>query len=259
MSGRRIVTQPCPLVYRYDGGLAGFYACVFEAVYLRQMPVDIVPESEAQTGLIPEKWVPTDPQRAVRVREGIARNIAARALELTETVFLSCMPHREMALLRFLILGFQEGRRVVDRLSHPVVAPLLKAEGHLQREKHLLLGFVRFAEHEGKLFATISPKNFVLPFMAEHFADRYAHETFMIYDKTHGAALVHESGNGHCELVQVEAFEAPAPDARELQFQALWKRFYKTIGIAERENLRCRMGHMPKRYWANMTEMRELV
>lgn len=259
MSGRRIVTQPCPLMYRYDGGLAGFYTCVFEAVYLRQMPVDIVSEADGQPGLIPEKWIAPDPQRALRVREGIARNISPRALELTETVFLSCMPHREMALLRFLLLGFQEGDKVLERLSHPEVAPLLKAERHLQGEKHLLLGFVRFEEHEGKLFATISPKNFVLPFMAGHFADRYTQETFMIYDKAHGAALVHESGQARCELVQAEAFEAPMPGERELRFQALWKQFYKTIGIAERENPRCRMGHMPKRYWANMTEMKEFL
>ncbi|HML47085.1 MAG TPA: TIGR03915 family putative DNA repair protein, partial [Clostridia bacterium] len=235
------------------------YTCVFEAVYLRQMPVDILAETEAQGGLIPEKWVATDNQRALRVREGIARNISPRALELTETVFLSCMPHREMALLRFLLLGFQEGARVLERLSHPEVAPLLKAEGHLLGEKHLLLGFVRFAENEGKLFATISPKNFVLPLMAGHFADRFTQETFMIYDQTHGAALIHEGGQARCELVKVEAFEAPEPDERELRFQALWKQFYKTIGIAERNNPRCRMGHMPKRYWVHMTEMKELL
>ena len=32
------------------------------------------------------------------------------------------------------------------------------------------------------------------------------------------------------------------------------RRFYDTIAIRERENPRCRMTHMPKRYWGTMTE-----
>ena len=33
------------------------------------------------------------------------------------------------------------------------------------------------------------------------------------------------------------------------------RRFYDTIAIRERENPRCRMNHMPKKYWKNMVEM----
>ena len=50
----------------------------------------------------------------------------------------------------------------------------MKAERHLRQEAHLLCGFVRFSDHQGKLLAAISPKNFVLPLMAPHFADRYS-------------------------------------------------------------------------------------
>ncbi|MEG2653524.1 MAG: DUF4130 domain-containing protein, partial [Ruthenibacterium sp.] len=39
--------------------------------------------------------------------------------------------------------------------------------------------------------------------------------------------------------------------------RALWQRFYQTISIAARENPKCRMTHMPKRYWENMLEVRE--
>ena len=45
--------------------------------------------------------------------------------------------------------------------------------------------------------------------------------------------------------------------AEELRYRVLWKRFYKTIAIAARENPRCRMTHCPKRYWENMLEMED--
>ena len=52
----------------------------------------------------------------------------------------------------------------------------------------------------------------------------------------------------------MEHFSLEEPDETERQFRALWKQFYHTIGIEGRYNPKCRMTHMPKRYWENMTE-----
>ena len=37
---------------------------------------------------------------------------------------------------------------------------------------------------------TITPKNYVLPFLKEHFCSRLMNETFLIFDRTHKAAPV---------------------------------------------------------------------
>ena len=37
----------------------------------------------------------------------------------------------------------------------------------------------------------------------------------------------------------------------------LWKTFFKTVAIKERENLKCQRNFMPKRYWENMIEMED--
>ena len=39
-----------------------------------------------------------------------------------------------------------------------------------------------------------------------------------------------------------------------MTYRRLWRRFYDTIAIRERENPRCRMTNMPKRFWGTMTE-----
>ena len=47
------------------------------------------------------------------------------------------------------------------------------------------------------------------------------------------------------------------PDEREANYRLLWKRFYDSIAIKERENPRLRMNNMPKRYWNTMTEFQD--
>ena len=40
----------------------------------------------------------------------------------------------------------------------------------------------------------------------------------------------------------------------EKHYQSLWQAFYQSITIESRFNPKCRMSHMPKRFWTNLTE-----
>lgn len=239
-------------VYLYDGSLSGFYCCVLESVYSHALPRAVAPEGEDQLCMFHRKSILTDQAKAARVRASIPRKISARALELVEAVFLSCLEEKEMALLRFLLLGYQTGGRVTNMLSHPDVCPVLAAERHMMGERHLLTGFIRFADYGEGLAATITPKNFVLPFLAGHFIARFPKEDFLIFDKTHKAALIYQGGKA--EIIPVDEMTLPEVPPEEARYQAMWKTFYNTIAIEARYNPKCRMTHMPKRYWGNMTE-----
>lgn len=257
MPGRQPVVHPVDQVYQYDGGLAGFYSCVHASVYRRQLPLDIQAQDCAPESLLPVTWIETDLQQAGKVRHALSDKVSPQAQELVETVFLSCLEHKELAMLRFMLLAFGQGPTVMDMLQHPDVSRLLKAQRHLGGEAHLLKGFIRFSDYGGQLVATIKPKNFVLPFLAEHFAQRLSGEDYLIYDKTHRAALIKTGGEQ--QLVKMGDLQLREPDSDEERYRALWKRFYHTIAIKARENPRCRMTHMPKRYWSEMTEMQELL
>lgn len=241
------------VIYLYDGTFEGFLSCVYESVYSREMPLDIQPMHDAPPTLFLQRMVETQPEYAARVFASIPKKIGDTAAELVQTVFLSCARDKEMKLLRFLLFGYKNGMRTMQMLAHPLVTPLLTAQLSLKNEVHLLLGFVRFADYDGALVSVITPKNYVLPFLKEHFCSRFAQENFMIFDKTHGAALVWQ--NGTAEIISLEALELPEITEDEAAYRALWKRFYDTVAIAARENPRCRMTHMPKRYWENMVEM----
>ncbi|NLV59292.1 MAG: DNA metabolism protein [Clostridiales bacterium] len=255
MPGFKLVMEPRDEVYLYDGSLAGFYCCVHTCVYDHAMPTAIQPQEEAQQSLLPSRRIPTNRDQALRVREAIIREVCPRALELCEHVFLSCMEKKELALLQFLRLSFAQGPQIAESYADPLVSPLLKAEKYLLREAHLLCGFIRFADHEGTLLATISPKNFVLPRLAPHFMDRYSQETLLIYDRTHRVVLL--CTQSRWELLACETIDLPQYSQEELFYQALWSRFYQTIAIRERENPICRRNLLPMRYWENMVEMRD--
>ncbi|OQB14533.1 MAG: hypothetical protein BWY15_01042 [Firmicutes bacterium ADurb.Bin193] len=240
------------LIYRYDGSFEGFLCCVFESYEKNEIPRDIVSDF-SQTSLIFEKNIDTDLQKAQRVLKAIPKRMGAAALTFIKEAFLTCLPKKELYMLLFLRKGFTHGASVMNMLADDVVNKLFKAVRHLSREVHLLKGFVRFSDYGGALAAQIEPKNFVLPLLSEHFCGRYPEETFLIHDKTHSAALIYKPYR--CEIIPASDFVLPEACEAETVFRELWRLFYKTIEVEGRHNPKCRMSHMPKRYWKHMTEL----
>ena len=189
------------VIYLYDGSFEGLLCCVHESVYTHELPVDIQPEEAAQPTLFRQKYIAADEEKAARVYDSIPRKISPDAAALVQCVFLSCIPGKELAILRFLLLGYRRGRQTMYLLSHTAVQPMLAARQNLLNEAHLLKEFLR--------------------------------------------------------IISLNTLELPPATAEELRYRVLWKRFYKTIAIAARENPRCRMTHCPKRYWENMLEMED--
>lgn len=255
MPGYKPIEQPGYIRYLYDGSFSGFFCCVHESVYARELPMAICPAGSAQPSMWPEKQIETNENLAQKVFLSIRKKISPRVSELIENVYFSCMEEKEIFMLRFLQRAFSVGAKITNMLGDADVAPLLRAELHLLRESHLLLGFVRFSDNSGALTATITPKNFVLPYIANHFISRFYKEDFMIYDKTHKAALIYQ--NQKKQIIHADGLTPPPVTADEQYYRSLWKQFYDTISIAARENPKCRMTHMPKRFWENMVEMQD--
>ncbi len=240
------------LIYRYDGSFDGFLCCVHESVYARELPDDIFSPADGQLSLFGHKYIETDMEKAARVADSVPQRISIDALDFLRRAFMTCLERKEHYMLRFMLLGYRYGGRVMDMLTNEVVSRLAKAVQSLGGEAHLLSGFIRFSIHGEVMAARITPKNFVLPLLAPHFAARYPCENFLIYDKTHEAVLLHERGASCIKFV--ESFELPKPTEEEKKYRRLWRMYYDTIAVEGRYNPKCRMTHMPKRFWNNMTE-----
>lgn len=241
------------VVYLYDGTFQGLLTCVFESFSCKELPMHIYTQEECELSLFTAKWVDTDEEKARRVWESIPKKISTRARQLVLQSFYTCLPDKERHILDFLRLGYAAGSSVTERITDERVFVLQKAVKHLLNEAHLLKGFLRFSIHGNVMVGVIEPKNYALSLIAEHFCNRYPEESFLIYDKTHKQALVYQSYQA--VILQLDSFEIPKGGEEELRYQRLWQRFYDAVGVEGRYNPKCRMTHMPKRYWGNMVEM----
>ncbi len=241
------------IVYSYDGSFKGLMTCVYESFYSREVPNNIVNCNQGQGTFFEVKEIVTDSKKAKRVMKAISEKISGEAMTFVYHAYLTCLYDREAHILNFLYLGFKCGRKVMRMLSDETVFTLNKAVNHLLNETALLRGFVRFSDFGGGLVATIEPKNNVLPILKYHFLSRYPQGFFLIHDKTNSLLLIADSGKSR--IISVDGFTPPSAESDELRYRALWKRFYDTIAVEGRENPKCRMSHMPKRYWAQLTEM----
>lgn len=244
------------IVYRYDGSWQGFLCCVYESVYQKTLPFAVLALDEPCLTLFPERFVDSDTEKARRVSASFSKKLGFGARELVMQAFLCDQPNKELAILRFLLLGYQVGPQVMAMLGHPDVAPVRRMEQQVTHEAHQFTGFVRFADYGEFLGASIAPKSYVLPLLRAHFCQRYPEENFIIYDRTHRAALIYQEHKaGYAQLAQPPAF--PPVSEAEARFQALWKQFYKTIAIEARKNPKVRAAHCSKRYWPDMLELQD--
>ncbi len=243
------------VIYVYDGTFDGMMCCVFESVYKKEMPYEIFSEDNYVPSMFSFKNIETDKQKAVRVYNSIVEKMGDFALDLVQTMFLSCVKTKEMSILKFMLFGYKNKMDAVKMMANKNVTPMLITHKAVKSEAHHFKGFVRFTDYNGALVAFISPKNFVLPYLKTYFCVRYRDDNFMIYDKTHKVALIYEKGKA--EIVAIENLEVPQIDEEEQRFRDMWVEFYKTVAIAARVNPKCRMTNMPKRYWANMLEVKD--
>lgn len=248
MSDGRTVRQSGD-VYAYDGSFDGLMCCVFESFDKKENPAGILPHDHT---LLPVRHIATDPEKAERVKRSIPLKLGREAAELIKRAYLSDAEDKETAILRYMRLGYAVGEKIRYMLTDPAVDRIQKLALYVGHEKGLLVEFIRFSDYGGALVAQIDPNNYVLPLLSAHFLTRYPNEKIMIYDHTHAMALV--CMEGRSAIIPVDELELPEPSEEEIKYRKLWRLFYDTVEVKERHNEKCRMSHMPKRYWKNMTE-----
>ena len=127
-----------------------------------------------------------------------------------------------------------------------------------EAESHHLLGFLRFSELEnGVLFATIHPKNNVLPVLGEHFTDRLPMENFLIYDEVRRLAIIHKAGK-HYLIADASTLNQDIIkrySEKELEYRRLWCAFFDSIAIDTRKNPALQQQNIPKRFWKDTVEL----
>ncbi len=200
-------------------------------------------------------------KKAIAVENLIKRHLGYNAYWHIYHAILSEASDKGDAVLGAMLAArkLSDSKKIMEHLSHPKVHKVFELSRKVSNEAHYYQEFVRFSELDnGILFSQIEPRSQILTCIGDHFSNRFPLENWMIYDKTHKTFLVHQEKQPWMLVLNEE------PDAKVLQrvsereamYVKLWKEFFHSIAIKERESYERQRQHMPLRYRGNVTEFK---
>ena len=257
------------IIYVCEDSLTGIFSGIYE-VWKRKMTAE---EADLEVGDSFERrlfceyiFCKAEERKALAVIRMIQKNLGADVYEKISYALLSADRRKAEMVFRAMLEAKKLSRkdRLMEHLGNEAVRAVFGMYRQVANEAHHYKGFVRFRELKNKtLFAKIEPKHAVLPCIAEHFADRFPQENWVIYDKTHEVFLIHEKGKRYYFLQQYMCMKGDSGSAQnitggfseeEMDYEALWKEFVQSISVAERENRALQNQNLPLRFRTNLVE-----
>lgn len=138
--------------------------------------------------------------------------------------------------------------------SDPAFFHIYKTANRVRREIHRYKGFLRFKEVKGGyLYAAFEPEFNVIVPLARHFANRFRNEKIILHDRKRGLGVFCHKGH----MIQAEIIKPiPQETEEETFFSNLWKNYFETLAIKERENLTGQKRNVPLKYRKFMVEFK---
>lgn len=273
------------MVFIYDGSYEGLLSCIFSIFKEGSLPTAICTEADYQPSLLDTATqIVTNDGWAARVLKGIDERTNARASRLAYKIFLSELPASEMLIYELIQAIIRYGNEsILENFANSHILRAAQIEKMIHREVHRMHAFVRFQKSQDGLFcAVIDPDFNVLPLIGDHFERRYADQSWLIFDTRRHYGLHYdqekmafvsldnpvlkramhllqgaehkgvELSGGELKGNEFDANEFK--DSREMEYQLLWKSYFQSVNISERNNSKLHLRHMPKRYWKYLIE-----
>jgi probable DNA metabolism protein len=245
--------------YIYDGSFEGLLSAIYEAYYSDKKPDKIVPARDfIDNFLYTNIFIETDYEKYRKVYVSIQSKISDLALEHIYYAFLSETEDSSTFIYEYLRFGFKIGKAIDFHLTDQRVLNIHKAASKVTSENHRLLGLIRFKKIKGDVYyASIEPDHNVLSLLAPHFKDRLSDQRWIIHDLKRNLAAVYNKRNWiieHLYSKTSKPFNASLIREVDMDFEDLWKLYFKHISIESKKNIKLQKQHMPKRYWYQLTE-----
>jgi uracil-DNA glycosylase len=179
--------------------------------------------------------------------------VPPRFLDLADLVCRHKEPTR-YDLLYAALLRLRETPRFLEIASDPLVRRLEDMERAVRRDRHKMTAFVRFREIEApdgaRFVAWFEPEHYIEELTAPFFVDRFASMRFAIL--TPRTSILWDGALRFGPGARRE--DAPPLD----DFAGAWDVYYRSIFNPARLMKRAMLKEMPKKYWANLPETRQI-
>jgi probable DNA metabolism protein len=175
-------------------------------------------------------------------------------LDLADLVCRHKEPSR-YDLLYAALLRLRETPRFLEIASDPLVRRLEDMERAVRRDRHKMTAFVRFREIDtpagARFVAWFEPAHYIEELTAPFFVDRFASMQFAIL--TPRTSILWDGTLRFGPGARRE--DAPPPD----DFAGAWDVYYRSIFNPARLMKRAMLKEMPKKYWGNLPETRQIA
>lgn len=244
------------IIFIAEKSLDGLLSALFYSFTQKTAPGKVTDGTAFQPGMYDSVIkIETNAPQAERVKKGLIRYGGADIVRRLSVCLLSCEEEAFTAAFRYAYKTLFLRKDISGNMADPVTAQFIFTEQKVWRERHNILGFLRFAESAGGvIYARYSPDNDITELVAPHFLKRLSGLAFVIHDVKRNKAAV---SDGYSLKMMRTGEAAFIPSAEEKNFAALWKRYYEEINIPERLNPRQQRRCMPVRYRKFMPETYE--
>jgi probable DNA metabolism protein len=236
----------------YDGSFEGFLSLIFE-VYQKKLHVENIYTTNSSCLLSFDAYeISTNKECSTRVFQALKEKFAPKHFELIQTIFLCDKSKDDKQLLEYIILGFKNPKYLYN-INLSCVFQLRELQREYFRLVHRMNGFIRFEELEDKtLYASVEAKFNILPYLGKHFLKRLSSCNFIIHDRARKLAFI--KNEDKIDLLQVADFVEPSLSDTDNEFKRLWKTFFTSVSIKERENKKLQQSYVPLLYRKYMNE-----
>lgn len=252
--------------YVFDGSFTGILCCVFEVFQAKEFDVEIFPESVYQPSFfIESKSIYSDEEKAKRVWDSFKEKVDPNSMKSVNYAYLSEQIEAFQHIFHLIVYVFKTGKNSDRNFGNDHVIKVAQIAKSVSRERHRMKAFIRFKKAaDGMFYAIINPDFNVIPLIQSHFKNRYANQTWLIYDEKRKYGIYYDGDKVETITLTFNPTksinkEETLPtlqinDEMEELYDLLWKDYFKSTNITERKNTKLHLQHVPKRYWRYLNE-----
>jgi len=241
-------------VYLYDNSFESLLRLISKLILLKNNPDNIKNKITYEPNLL-DNIIDLE-LKDISELDIFVNNFSLEIIHTIYYVYLSENENKELIIYYFLKNALKYHNGIYLHRNLKCVNMAINISNYVGREAHKLKGFLRFKLLKNNFYyAEINPTNNVIEILANHFKKRLKDEYWLIKDKLRNIyALYDRKGIYYLSDKEIVNLNLEL-DSEEEKFEDLWKNFFETIAIKERQNLKVQRNFMPKKYWNYILEM----
>lgn len=244
-------------IYIYEGTFSSLISLISYLIKLKQIPYDIKSEKDYILNLLDKPVYLKLKQK--ELIDLLKKNVPSHFFNTLYYVYLSNENNKEMLIYNFIKTALVYKEQTKNYLNIECVNKVYKIANYVSRENHRMKGFLRFKKMKNFYYGEIEPTNNIIYILVNHFKKRLSNEYWIIKDKKRKIYALYDKKKvlflNEKDIVNLNLDK----ETNEDFIEDLWKSFFKTISIELRENKKCQMNFMPKKYWNNIIEMEDEI